>query len=156
MRERLSRYAALRFTTSALYGALPCAIAAIGPKYLPCRVITAWRCLTICSGFICGNAVHRIAAAPKLLTQCGELLVRGRGRLVRLLGVIRREALHVRIRQVGGHAIHHGALAQGGLAFERFEVAQLLGEILGELAGDFRICRGDAVAVRSVACGAHL
>ena len=55
MRLRLSRNAELRLMISALYGALPCAIAAIGPKYLPCSVITDWRCLTRVSGFACAN-----------------------------------------------------------------------------------------------------
>src|SRR5690348_12038575 len=35
------RYSAFRSTVCLLYGALPCAIAASGPKYLPCRVIAA-------------------------------------------------------------------------------------------------------------------
>src|SRR5436309_10812296 len=30
---------------------------AIGPKYLPCRVIAAWRCLTNISGLTCEKAV---------------------------------------------------------------------------------------------------
>src|SRR5215510_12510905 len=30
---------------------------AIGPKYLPCRVIAAWRCFTSVSGLTCASAV---------------------------------------------------------------------------------------------------
>src|SRR5687767_8878218 len=41
---------------SALYGTAPFIMAPIGPKYLPCSVIAAWRCLTRSAGLACASA----------------------------------------------------------------------------------------------------
>src|SRR6185436_18710092 len=72
---RFSRYVALREITSALYGeTLPDAMPAIGPQYLPIKVMADWRCLTMISGLTCAAAkparlpsVTATAAATRLL-----------------------------------------------------------------------------------------
>src|SRR5688572_12007151 len=53
-----------------------------------------------------GHAGGGVAAAPELLTEGGEILVRRSGRLELLAGVERREALHVGFRQVRHHGHH--------------------------------------------------
>src|SRR5260221_4383280 len=37
----------------------------MGPKYLPCKVMAAWRCFTMVSGFICASALPLTKATAK-------------------------------------------------------------------------------------------
>src|SRR6185295_1907019 len=46
--------------------AAPFIMAPIGPRYLPCSVIAAWRCFTSTSGFACASASSE--APPRAAT----------------------------------------------------------------------------------------
>src|SRR5690242_11692094 len=92
----------------------------------------------------CGHALRRVAAAPQSLAFRREILVARRRRLERLCRVVGRDDLHVGIGEIRRHAVHHRALASGLLALLRHEVAQLLLQVLGKLAGELRVRRRDA------------
>src|SRR5207302_9409881 len=104
----------------------------------------------------CRNAFRRIAAAPDLLSEGDQVLVGG-GRGRELLGaIVGGEALHVGLREIGHHARHQRAFARRLLAVLRREIAQLLVQVFGKLAGDLRVGGRGAVAVGGVARRAHL
>src|SRR4051812_35631297 len=141
---------------------------AIGPKYLPCKVITAWRCLTRFSGFCCASTVP--AAAPSTsatrtataLTFMGtppRWVIRGKtaagGTLFRLaqsrgvfgqrldLAVVerRRDAAHHAVRVVCARALA-----------ERLELGR---QVFGVLAGEARELRRHAGPGGPMATGAR-
>src|SRR6266581_4086166 len=84
-----------------------------GPAYFPCRVITAWRCLTMVSGLTCEKAVS-VYPAPsaranpasrslffiRFLLSCRDMLVGTCGR-------------HCNgVRRMGAITVHGGGLFQ--------------------------------------------
>src|SRR5688572_18308375 len=62
-------------TTSASYGRAPFIIAPIGPRYLPCSVIAAWRCFTRTSGFTCACASSEAPASAAIAVAAANSLV---------------------------------------------------------------------------------
>src|SRR5258705_8723435 len=61
---------------------LPFSIPPIGPRYLPCSFIAAWRCATITSGFACASACEA-NAAPSMSVAAANSLVLIRSSLER-------------------------------------------------------------------------
>src|SRR6185369_7783966 len=104
----------------------------------------------------CRNAARRDAAAPDLLAERGKVLVDGARGPQLLTGVVRGEALDVVVGKVGRHRCHDRAFARGLLFGLGFEVAELLLQVLRELASDLGVGRRNAVAVGGMASRADL
>src|SRR5439155_2492254 len=140
-------------------------MAAIGPKYLPCSVITDCRCLTSCSGFACASAAPAATPSANATTTAIPLLF-----IDSSLGVLEEptpsrpayslaEAGRIfshrsdlTIIHVRGDSAHHAVDIVGAFAFP--ERGELRHDVLGVLAREPRkLCR-DPGAGRAVAAGA--
>src|SRR5260221_3770152 len=133
-------------------------MAAIGPKYLPCSVITACRCFTSCSGLACANTAP--AATPSanattvatpllfiLFSPCGVLdgpTPRASAYSLMILSQPGRVFGHcpdLAVVHVRGNAAHHAIHIVGALAFP--EGGELGCDVLGVLASEAGELRGD-------------
>src|SRR5260221_6641203 len=133
-------------------------MAAIGPKYLPCSVITACRCFTSCSGLACANTAP--AATPSanattvatpllfiLFSPCGVLdgpTPRASAYSLMILSQPGRVFGHcpdLAVVHVRGNAAHHAIHIVGALAFP--EGGELGCDVLGVLASEAGKLRGD-------------
>ena len=101
------------------------------------------------AGHACGDAGFGIAAAVKCGAGFLQILF-GRADGPFLRGEIISQVLHVLIAEVAGHGRHVRILAGTGL-----EGFQLRLDIGGMLTGELRPDRIDAVAIGTVAGGAH-
>src|SRR5258706_4519827 len=150
-------------------------MAAIGPKYLPCSVITACRCFTSCSGLACANTAP--AATPSanattvatpllfmLCSPCGVLdgpTPRASAYSLMILsqpGRIFGHCPDLAVVHVRGNAAHHAVHIVGALAFP--EGGELGCDVLGVLAseaGELRRYPGPrpAMAARAGRKAAH-
>src|SRR5258706_10036757 len=134
-------------------------MAAIGPKYLPCSVITACRCFTSCSGLACANTAP--AATPSanattvatpllfiLFSPCGVLdgpTPRASAYSLMILsqpGRILGHCPDLAVVHVRGNAAHHAIHIVGALAFP--EGGELGCDVLGVLASEAGKLRGDS------------
>src|SRR6185369_2087001 len=130
---------------------------AIGPQYLPIRVMADWRCLTMISGLTCAAAkparlpsVTATAAATRLFfISCSPLVAawaasmsntpcRAGIPLAQARSVLRYRT-DLAVGEAGGDTPHHAVGIVGAAAF--LECFQLGGDVLGVLARDARILR---------------
>src|SRR6185436_2237763 len=143
---------------------------AIGPQYLPIRVIADWRCLTMISGLTCAAAkparlpsVTASAAATRLFVISSSPLVAawaasmgntpcGPGiPLAQPRSVLRYRA-DFALGEARGHTAHHAVGVVGTTAF--LEGLELGGDVFSVLAGDARVLRRDARTRGAVATSA--
>src|SRR5688572_16441237 len=143
---------------------------AIGPQYLPIRVIADWRCLTRVSGFTCAAAnpakppsVTATTAATRLfLISFAPLIAAWAASVENTFGAsgiplaqarsILRDRADLAIGQARRHPAHHAVrVVRPPALFERFELA---GDVIRVLPGDARILRGHTGTGRSVTAGA--
>src|SRR5262245_9555349 len=141
----------------------PCAMPAIGPKYLPCRVITAWRCFTRTSGLACAsasplNTATARPAAKRLIFITFSMgwtsANTGKSGLFPLAqsGSVLRHRADFAIRQTGGNPAHRTVGVVRPAAFA--EELELGCQVLGVLAREPGILAGQASAGRAVAARA--
>src|SRR5687767_10733016 len=127
---------------------------AIGPQYLPIRVIADWRCLTRVSGFTCAAAnparppsVTATTAATRLfLISFAPLVAAWAASVENTTGAssipsaqprsVLRDRADLAIRQARRHPAYHavGIVRPAAL----FEGLELSGEVVGVLPGDPR------------------
>src|SRR5688572_6779600 len=139
---------------------------AIGPQYLPIRVIADCRCFTSTSGLTCAEAIP--AAAPKLIAMPAATTVfvirsprfaawaaSGKNTLIGSTipsaqpGGVLGDGADLPLGHARGHPAHHAIRVVGARAFlERFELG---GNVLGVLAPQPRVLRRHASARRTVA-----
>src|SRR5882672_787782 len=97
-----------------------------------------------------GKTLRQIAAAPDLAAQLHGFRSPRRAGLRHLSREIRGDVANIGVRKTGCHSTHHGVVALRLFSAGGLEVAQLLLDVLGYLAGELGVGRRRAVAVGAV------
>src|SRR5918993_935027 len=142
---------------------------AIGPQYLPIRVIADWRCLTRVSGFTCAAAnparppsVTASTAATRLfLISFAPLSAAWAASVENTAGAssipsaqarsILRDRPDLAIRQARGHPAHHAVWIVGPAAL--LKGLELSGEVIRVLPGNSRVLRRHTSTCRPMTAG---